>query len=157
MDNPWNRSESDSDSDSDSDYEVRGGSIPPKGLDEEFCRCIQTLKWNLYQAIVLGPELNTPSAQQNELIQTYVKHLGHLYNVFENAMKGRIVDSEMRSFPVKLRHEILTCSQWARKHLSSLPPTDLVPYNDYLNTSLRVYPFVHHMRMLGGADDVEAL
>ncbi len=131
--------------------------VPPQGVDAEFCRCVQTLKWNLYQAIVLGPQENTPRAQQNDLIQTYVTLLGKLYTFMENALKGRIVDAELRPFPSQRRHEILTCSQWAYRAVKGLSPTDLVAYRDYLNTSLRVYPFVHHMQILGGADDVETL
>ena len=157
MNNSWNGSDSDSDTETDTSAIVKGGDIPPKELDGEFCRCIQTLKWNLYQTIVLSPALNTSTAQQNDLIQTYVKQLGRLYLVLDNALKGRIIDAEMRPFPVKLRHDILKCSQWIHRVVRPLTPTDLVPYRDYVNTALRVYPFVHHMRMLGGADDVEAL
>lgn len=139
------------------DSDIEENNVSPAGVDIEFCRCIQTLKWNLYQAIVLGPQENTPQAQQNALVQNYVTLLGKLCTFMENALKGRIVDADLRPFPSRLRHEILTCSQWAYRAVKGLSPTDLVSYRDYLTTSLRVYPFVHHMRMLGGADDVETL
>lgn len=144
----------DVDSDVESDVE---DNTPPAGVDAEFCRCIQTLKWNLYQTIVLGPQENTPEAQQNGLVQTYVTQLGRLYEFMENALRGRMIEADLRPFPLRHRHEILTCSQWAYRVAKGLSPTDLVPYRDYLMTALRVYPFVHHMRMLGGADDVEIL
>lgn len=157
MNNSRNGSDSDSDTETDTHAIVKGGDIPPKGLDGEFCRCIQTLKWNLYQTIVLSPTLNTPAAQQNDLIQTYINQLGHLYLALDNALSGRINDAMMRPFPIKLRHDILKCSQWIHRLVRPLTPTDLVPYWDYVNTALLVYPFVHHMQMLGGEDDVEAL
>jgi hypothetical protein len=151
MESLWREDESES------DLEEEENNVPPAGVDAEFCRCIQTLKMNLYETIVLGPELNTPDAQKNELIQTYVKQLGRLYDVMENALKGRVVDAEMRPFPIRLRHSILTCSQWVHRLVKGKTPTDLVPYRDYLNTTLRVYPFVHHIRIIGGEDDIETM
>ena len=81
----------DYDSDTDTDSQPAENHIPPHGVDDEFCRCIQTLKWNLYQTIVLGPEPNTPEAQQNQLIQRYVAQLGKLYDAMQHALQGRIV------------------------------------------------------------------
>lgn len=141
----------------DSDTESMENNVPPPGVNAEFSRCIQTLKWNLYQTIVLGPKENTPEAQQNELVQKYVTQLGRLHTFMENALKGRIIDADLRPFPSRRRHEILTCAQWVYRFVKGFPPNDVVPYRDYLYHVLRVYPFVHHMRILGGADDIEML
>jgi hypothetical protein len=39
----------------------------------------------------------------------------------------------------------------------NLSPTDLIPYKDYIFNTLHVFPHVHPMKIIGGADDVEAL
>ena len=143
-------------SDDEVDSDMEENNVPPAGVNEEFCRCIQVPKWSLYQAIVLGPKESTPEAQHNSLLQTYLNHLERLRVVMENALKGRIVDAELKPFPSRLRHEILICSQGVRRMTKNLSPTDIIPYRDYIFNTLHVFPYVHPMKMVGGADDVEA-
>jgi hypothetical protein len=147
----WNQ---DSDSDSDTDTP----DLPP-GVDPAHASCIHTLKWKLYQAIVLGPESNTPEAQQNELLQKYIEHLERLYHLLDKAMRGSVRDVEVRTFPASLRHEILTCAlrlKGLNKGGNVNHAADVLPYQDFLKGTLRMYPFVHHAGG-GDAQSVEAL
>lgn len=155
--------DSDLDSGSESDTEV---SVPP-GVDPMYASCVHTLKWKLYQTIVLGPEPNTPEAQQNELLQRYITQLERLYRILEKSLRGSVTDAEVRPFPVSLRHEILTCAmKFKGKNKGVSHVADVVPYQDFLKETLRMYPFVH--RTVGsavssavggtiGSSDVEAL
>lgn len=153
----WNR---DSDSESDVEMDTDAPLPPPPGVDPSYAVCVHSLKWKLYQTIVLGPELNTPEAQQNELLEKYMKHLEHLYGILHKALRGSITESEVRVFPSPLRHEILTCALRLKGlnrgvHKAS-HVADIVPYQDFLKETLRMYPFVH--RMVGGdRHRVEAL
>lgn len=145
-----------SDTDSDSDMDRYDDMMPP-GVDETLATGVHTLKWKLYQIIVLGPELNTPEAQQNELLQAYIRQLERLYRILEKALKGAITDTDLRPFPVSLRHEILTLATKLKGQtkLSNRHAADYIPYLDFLKETLRMYPFVH--RSTGGSVDVESL
>lgn len=126
--------------------------VPPKGVSETFCQCVDTLKWQLYETIVLGPELNTPRAQQNQLLESYEHHLEMLYAFLSQALKGAMKESVLSSFPASLRPSILQCAQHIQKMRhggsGSLRYTDRIPYEDYLVTQLRVYPYLHYRGQL---------
>jgi hypothetical protein len=146
MASPWNQ---DLDSDTDSDTDILP-TIKPPGVDPTYATCIHHLKWKLYQTIVLGPEPNTPEAQQNELLQKYTRTLESLYHILEKALRGSIADTEVRVFPSVLRHKILTCAMDLKRTRNAQHVADRVPYQDFLKQTLRMYPFVH--RHVGGAD-----
>jgi len=135
-------------SDSDSEMEEENN-VPPRGLDPEFCKRIQNMKWRLYQIIILSPELDTPNAQNNELIQMYVNQLEDLYRFLENAQRGGVVEKDLIKFPSELRSENLSVAEWIKNYFRQNGPADTLPYRDYLITTLRVYPFVHHTSMIG--------
>jgi|LauGreDrversion4_2_1035121.scaffolds.fasta_scaffold11122_5 hypothetical protein len=142
------------DSDLESDLE---NNVPPRGMDPEFCRRIQNMKWKLYESIVLGPETETDNAQNNQLIQIYVNTLEKLYRFLERAQHGGVVERDLLSFPAEMRSENLSVANWVKNYFKKNGPIDTIPYSDYLNTTLRVYPFIHHKRMVGGElfDSVE--
>lgn len=143
----WNQ---DLDSDTESDTDTLS-TIPPPGVDPGYATCIHRLKWKLYQVIVLGPEPNTPEAQQNELLQKYTRMLESLYRILEKALRGSIADTEVRVFPSALRHEILTCAMDLKRARNAQHVADRIPHQDFLQQTLRMYPFVH--RHQGGAAD----
>lgn len=132
---------------------------PPPGVDPSNVACVYALKWKLYQLIVLGPEPNTPEAQQNELLQKYVRQLAHLYQLLSKALRGSITDAEVHIFPRTIRHEILTCALQLKgynKGRTAPHAADIVPYQDFLKETLQMYPYVH--RTIGGdAHLVESL
>lgn len=144
--------------DLESDYESEEeNNVPPHGLDPEFCRRIQTMKWKIYQMTVLSPEENTSEAQNNNLIERYLQQLESLYQLLEKAQRGGSVERELISFPHELRSENHSIAEWIRTYVKQNGPADTIPYQDYLTTTLRIYPFVHHMRMVGGERDVEEM
>lgn len=139
--------------DSDDEDTIVVSDTPPEGVNPEFARCLYALKWRIYETTVLGPELNTPEAQQNGLIQTYVRQLGALHKVLEKALSQTITDADMRSFRVSLRPDILKCAQRLRPLIKQATNVaDHVVYRDFLNERLRMYPFVHHN---SAVEDVE--
>lgn len=121
---------------------------PPKGVSESFCQCVDALKWKLYATIVLGPELNTAQAQQNQLLEAYEGQLEQMYAFLSQALKGSIKESTLSSFPASLRHPLLQCARDIQKMRhgggGALRYTDRIPYEDYLVTQLRVYPYLHY-------------
>lgn len=128
---------------------------PPKGVTESFCQCVDAIKWEVYKATVMGPELNTPEVQQNKLLETYEGYLEQLDVLLNEALKGSIKESLLVRFPSELRHEILKCAQKiqqmsrggsAMQHTggSALGYTGRIPYRDYLHTQLRVYPYLQN-------------
>lgn len=133
------------DSDGESEEEeVVENLTPPKGVSESFCQCVDTLKWGIFRATVLGPELNTPEAQQNRLLESYETLLEHLYAFLHDALKGSVKESVLTVFPHGIRHSILTCAQTIQQDTRTLRYTDRIPYHDYLNTQLRIYPYLQH-------------
>lgn len=148
-------SNSDSDSDSDSDFMER---MPaPPGVDLPWAQCVHVLKWKLYEAIVLGPELSQPEAQQNELLQVYVNQLEQLYRILEKATHGAVPTSaDLRPFPSRLRLEIMKCASGLKGRMAGAAQTpkhvaDRIPYQDFLKQTLRTYPFTH--RGAGGNNE----
>jgi len=122
--------------------------VPPKGVSEPFCACVDSLKWKLYESVVMRPELNTPEAQQNELLQTYEGLLEKLYALLTQSLKGPIQESAIHGFPEELHSPIRTCVQniqGMRRGGGALTRyTDRVPYHDYLQTQLRTYPYLQY-------------
>jgi hypothetical protein len=145
--------ESEWDKDSDSEEE---NNTPPKGVDPEFCKKIQNMKWKIYEIIVLRPELNGPNAQNNELIQQYIHTLEAVHRFFEKAQRGGVVEKDLISFPSEVRSDHLSMANWIANYFKQNGPADTVPYQDYLRTTLRVYPFVHRTGFNeDDTDDVE--
>ena len=128
--------------------EVKENHIPPKGVSEPFCACVDSLKWSLYEHVVLRPEWNTPEAQKNKLLQTYETLLEKLYALLSQALKGPIQESGLESFPEGLRQDVLHCAhriQGMRRGGGELVRyTDRIPYHDYLETQLRTYPYLQY-------------
>jgi hypothetical protein len=120
---------------------------PPKGVTESFCQCVDAIKWKLYDATVMGPELKAPEVQQNKLLETYEGYLEQLYVLLNEALKGFIKESLLVRFPSELRHEILKCAQEIQRMSragTALRYTECIPYRDYLHTQLRVYPYLQN-------------
>lgn len=132
--------------------------VPARGVNEEFCQMVQTIKWELYSGIILSPPLKTSTAQDNDLIKKYLLNLNQLYLFLEKATWNQIKEMMLGSFVMSMRHDILGCAKRIIEYgkANHFQSVDWIPYRDYLNISLRVHPFVHHKRMIGGQqDDVE--
>jgi hypothetical protein len=109
-----------------------------------FQRCVSDIKWRLYETVVFGPELATPEAQENGLIQTYVQQLETLYRLLDAALRGAFKESDLAALPPARRHEVLQCVHALQKVVKGAQnAAELIPYREYLQEMLRVYPFVH--------------
>ena len=141
----WWESESESETD-----DTQDESFPPE-VDSSFTKCIYSLKWKLYETVVLGPELKTPEAQHNGLLQKYISHLDKLYEVMDKVLRNTFLETDLRSFPAAHRHEIVTCTNTLKSLTRKVSNVaDVIPYREFLHEILRVYPFVHR-----GNSDVE--
>lgn len=134
--------------DSEDDTEYKENLVPPKGVSDLFCSCVDSLKWSLYEAVVLGPEWNTPEAQRNDLLQTYETLLEKLFVILSGALKGRKEgEADLRAFPEALRPAVQECVRRILTMQQAGGPSrdvDRVPYQDYLQTQLRIYPYLQY-------------
>jgi hypothetical protein len=125
--------------------EEEENNVPPPGLDTDVCARIQALKWRIYDDTVLQPELHTPHAQDNGLLQLYVTRLYHLWKTLEDAKYGRVKEDAIARFPKQIQEDVAGLVKWAEKFFKENGPSTTIPYVDYLQTSLKVYPYVHQM------------
>jgi hypothetical protein len=116
--------------------------IPPDGLDPSFCENVQNLKWNIYQHIILKPELETSGAQDNTLLKKYVNNIRQIYVLSLNAKKGYNKNINLHKFPKEVREEIQELLDWIATFFKKNQPYQTIPYSDYLMTSFQVYPFI---------------
>ena len=65
--NNWNE-----DTDSEYDDEYTENEVPPPAINQEFIDNILEVKHKLYETTILAPELETPEAQSNEVLQKYM-------------------------------------------------------------------------------------
>ena len=151
----WFHEEQQEDQEQQEEWSGSGPFIPARGVNDEFCQMIQSIKWKLYSSIILSPPLQTDVAQDNDLIKVYLSQLNQLYFFLERAASNQIREMMLSVFVINLRREILGCA----KHIvdygkaNHFQAVDWIPYKDYLNITLRVHPFVHHKRMIGGQED----
>lgn len=140
--------ERDNEMDGGSGEEVKENLVPPRDVSEHFRDCVDSLKWSLYESVVLRPELNTPEAQKNELLQTYEVLLEKLHAFLSHVLKGPVQESALQAFPEELRDVVLKCAhriQGMRQGGGELAQyTDRIPYHDYLETQLRTYPYLQY-------------
>lgn len=156
--NIWDQDDSDEEQDQQENQNVKGGSntiFPARGVDNEFCRAVQTIKWKIYNEVILSPPLKTEEAQDNGLIKAYLFQLNQLYLFFEKVTMNQMREMILGAFKISMRHEILSCAKQMIEYgkANHFRPVDWIPYRDYLNIVLRVHPFVHHKRMIGGQED----
>lgn len=116
-------------------------------LDSEFVNKINHIKYNLYQTTVFGPSLNTTHSQDNVILNTYLGQLNALHDLSQQAQKGKLsvmTTTMLEPFPSELRGEIEGILQWLSQYFQKNGPSKTIPYTHYLESTLRVYPFVQH-------------
>lgn len=109
-----------------------------------FQQCVSSVKWRLYETVIFGPELDTPQAQENSLIQVYVQNLEAFYRLLDATLRGQFKEAGLSALPAARRSEVLQCVHALQKIMKTARHAgDLIPYREYLQEVLRVYPFVH--------------
>jgi len=124
----------------DSEYEDDNNETPPQGITKEFRDIILTAKQSLYDNIILGPKLETPDAQNLQLVQIYIDKLNEFYKLTNN--NGDIT-KKLEIFPIQSRDSIqqaLTTIQTFFRINTAIE--DRLPYENYLNHILKKYQFV---------------
>ena len=130
-----------SDSDEE-DEEYEQNDTPPPPLDEEFIKSVLNIKHNLYDDIILSPSLGTKEAQDNRLIEKYIKQLNNVYVLTINAKKGVIDESNLSRYTPKTREQIKNMLIWISEFFKKNHINDKIPYENYLHNMLHVYPFI---------------
>jgi hypothetical protein len=115
---------------------------PPPLLDEQFIKNILEMKHNLYDDIILSPSLGTKEAQDNILVEKYIKQLNNVYILTINAKKGIINESSLTQYTPKTREHIKNILVWISDFFKKNHINDTIPYENYLHNMLHVYPFV---------------
>lgn len=133
--------------DTDSEYEDEDymqNEVPPPEIDQQFIDNILDIKHKLYKATVLAPELETPKAQSNQVLQEYLNNLNSVYFMAINAQRGNIVENEQRinNLPPETREIITQTLQWIADFFNKNTVVDTIPYSDFIGKSLHTYPFV---------------
>jgi len=136
--NNWNE-DTDSEYDDDTQNEV-----PPPAINQEFIDNILKVKHKLYETTVLAPELETPEAQSNEVLQKYMNNLNSVYVMAINAQSGKIIGNEQKinNFPPETREVITRMLNLIADFFSKNTVPDTIPYSDFIRKSLQEYQFV---------------
>ncbi len=131
-------------SDNESEYEddYIQNEVPPPGLNEEFIKNILSIKHSLYDDIILSPELGTKEAQDNSLIQKYVKQLNNVYILTLTAKKGIIDENSLKEYKPETREQIKNILVWISEFFKKNHINDTIPYENFLYTMLHEYPFI---------------
>ena len=131
-------------SDNDSDYEddYIQNEVPPPGLNEDFIKNILSIKHSLYDDIILSPELGTKEAQDNSLIQKYVKQLNNVYILTLTAKRGIIDENSLKEYKPETREQIKNILVWISEFFKKNHVNDTIPYENFLYTMLHEYPFI---------------
>jgi hypothetical protein len=133
--------------DSDSEYndeEYVQNEVPPPEMDQKFIDNILEVKHKLYENTVLAPELETPGAQSNKVLQDYLNNLNSVYVMAINAQNGITLGNEQRinTFPPETREAITRTLKWIAEYFSKNTVPDTIPYSDFIRNTLHTYPFV---------------
>ena len=135
--------------DTDSEYEDEDyteNEVPPPEIDQPFINNILEVKHKLYDATVLAPELETPEAQSNKVLQEYLNNLNSVYVMAINAQTGKTLGNEQRihNLPPEAREAITRTLQWITDFFNKNTVPDTIPYSDFIRNILHTYPFVQN-------------
>ena len=140
MSNMWHNNE-----ESDDDYNDEDSILNeelPADIDEKFKKTVSNLKHTIYEATVLSPDLGTKKAQNNTVLEDYIKVLNIVNNLSKQAQKGKINKNELNKFPNEIQEPINNLLTSITDHSKNNSPADTVPYVDYIQNSFKVHPFV---------------
>lgn len=124
------------------DEEYVQNDVAPPPLDDKFIKNVLSIKHSLYDDIILSPELGTKEAQDNSLIQKYIKQLNNVYVLSLNAKKGIINENGLKEYTPKTREQIKNILVWISEFFKKNHINDTIPYENYLYTMLHEYPFI---------------
>jgi len=120
---------------------------PIPGVADEFRRLLLDCKHAIYMAIVLSPDEETDEAHRDSLTQDFLYNLQHLENqIFSIQRNGNLANARWIDFPEQAQPKIQKLFEQfetiCRENESS--PVDMIPYQDYIHTSLHTFPYVQN-------------
>ena len=129
-------------SDDEDDEEYQQNEQPPKGIEGEFANYVLTLKHKLYDETVLSPNMNEANAQNDELLDDYLKHINKVYVLAVVSQNGKKNARNLDEFPKGAQESIQKTLDWLEMFFSKNRIPDTIPYVHYIRNQLHVYPFV---------------
>ncbi len=124
------------------DNEVMNQESLPE-IDKDFRQSVLNTKHNLYENIVISGKEGTPQAQDNTLINKYLKNVNAVYVLSLNMSKNSQLDlPDISSFPENTRESIRITLEWIKRYFSENTVPETIPYQDYIQKSFHEYPYV---------------
>ncbi len=134
--------ESDSEDDYKWDEEVMNQEILPE-INPDFRKNVLNTKHSLYENIVISGKEGTPLAQDNTLINKYLKNVNAVYTLSLNMTKDSQQGvPDLSSFPEGAREPLRITLEWIKKYFSENTIPETIPYQDYIQKSFHEYPYV---------------
>jgi hypothetical protein len=134
----WEESES-----SDEDDLIDDTPIQP--IDEDFVNQVSNIKRCIYNVIVLSKDPDTDEGQDDRLRQVYQIKVHRVYALCEKAMNDELTDpknvEELKKIPNEARGMVKDIMIWIAEFCKKNTPRDIIPYSDYLEQKLKIYPF----------------
>ena len=128
--------------DNDEDDEYKQNDQPPKGIDGDFSNRVLDLKHKIYDETVLSPNIDEESAQKDELVDNYLKHINKVYVLAVVSQNGKKNARNLDEFPKGAQESIQKALDWLEMFFSKNRTPDTIPYVHYIRNQLHVYPFV---------------
>lgn len=135
--NKWTPEESDDEYED--DYTIN--EIPPPDIDDDFKNNILNIKHIIYDNTILAPKLGTPNAQDNKLINLYLKNINQVYVICLKAQKGLVDSNDLTTIPEKAREPLKIVINWLTDFFKKNRAPDTIPYENYINKSFHEYQF----------------
>ncbi len=124
------------------DDEVMNQELLPE-IDKDFRQSVLNTKHNLYENIVISGKEGTPQAQDNTLINKYLKNVNDVYVLSLNMSKNSQYNiPDLSSFPEGSRESIRLTLEWIKRYFSENTIPETIPYQDYIQKSFHEYPYV---------------
>ena len=126
----------------DEDEEYQQNEQPPKGIETDFSNQILALKHKIYDETVLSPDIHEESAQNDRLLDDYLKHINKVYVLAVISQNGKKNARNLDEFPKGAQESIQKTLDWLEMFFSKNRIPDTIPYVHYIRNQLHVYPFV---------------
>ena len=134
--------------DSDSDEEYQQNEVPPKGVDPVFVKHVLNVKHKLYDETVLSPHVTDENAQNNELVDEYLKHVNNVYVLAVVSQNGKKNARNLDEFPNGAQEAIQQTLDWLEDFFSKNRIPDTIPYAYYVRNQFHDYPFAQNNSLM---------
>ena len=115
---------------------------PPLDVDNEFAKSVLKTKHTLYDTTVLSPDIDEDNAQNNELLNEYLKHMNKVYVLAVISQNGKKNARNLDEFPKGAQEAIHHTLEWLETFFSKNQIPDTIPYTHYIRNQFQVYPFI---------------